>query len=264
GPVEVTLSATDPGAGSGPAEPQNHDVQAEPTSWDPDTLEISEGDTVTWHFDHPPAQFSHDVWLIPPDGEDRNDAIQVTDGLQPVNSPPVSYTFEETGEWTVYCSIHTTFTNDVPTSGMVGTINVSPPGAEVSGVAYTEYRVNTDGATGEWVRADNDAGDDPFVTTFTVEDAGDHVVQFRSTDNAGNRETTKSVEFSIDDGSGPCVERSDEFELPELDTGRWSFQHPTSGDPTVAGGSLILPLGALELDEANTAPIGLPGQPIPD
>jgi PKD repeat protein/glucose/arabinose dehydrogenase/plastocyanin len=264
GPVEVTLSATDPGAGSGPAEPQNHDVQAEPTSWDPDTLEISEGDTVTWHFDHPPAQFSHDVWLIPPDGEDRNDAIQVTDGLQPVNSPPVSYTFEETGEWTVYCSIHTTFTNDVPTSGMVGTINVSPPGAEVSGVAYTEYRVNTDGATGEWVRADNDAGDDPFVTTFTVEDAGDHVVQFRSTDNAGNRETTKSVEFSIDDGSGPCVERSDEFELPELDTGRWSFQHPTSGDPTVAGGSLILPLGALELDEANTGPIGLLGQPIPD
>ena len=41
------------------------------------------------------------------------------------------------------------------------------------------------------------AGDDPFETAFTVSGEGDHLVEYRSTDNAGNIETTKSVDFSI-------------------------------------------------------------------
>jgi hypothetical protein len=78
---------------------------------------------------------------------------------------------------------------------MVGTVDVAPGSA--SGVASTEYRINTDGATGEWVEAENDAGDNPFETTFEVADLGDHVVEYRSTDVAGNVEATQSVEFSI-------------------------------------------------------------------
>ena len=57
----------------------------------------------------------------------------------------------------------------------------------------TEYSV--DG--GEPVVSENDGGDDPFVTEFTVTDEGEHVVEYGSTDNAGNEEPTQSVEFEI-------------------------------------------------------------------
>ena len=83
-------------------------------------------------------------------------------------------------------------------TGMVGTAQVSAgAGSPGSGVDFTEYRLTTDGAVGEWVRSDNTAGDDPFETAFTVSGEGDHLVEYRSTDNAGNVETTKSVDFSI-------------------------------------------------------------------
>ena len=47
---------------------------------------------------------------------------------------------------------------------MVGTATVAQGGGsgEGSGVDFTEYRVNTDGATGDWVKSDNTAGADPF------------------------------------------------------------------------------------------------------
>ena len=64
---------------------------------------------------------------------------------------------------------------------------------EISGVDYTEYRV--DG--GDWVRSDNDADADPFVTTFSVSGNGDHTVEYRSVDGAGNVEADKSVGFRI-------------------------------------------------------------------
>ena len=57
---------------------------------------------------------------------------------------------------------------------MVGTAHVAPGsgGGEGSGVDFTEYRVNTGGATGDWVRSENTGDDDPFATTFTVDDEG--------------------------------------------------------------------------------------------
>ena len=78
-----------------------------------------------------------------------------------------------------------------------------PVGVRLSaagGAAFTEYRV--DG--GEWVRSENTAGDDPFVTAFTVSAEGEHVVEYRSTDAAGNEEAVRSVAFSIEElrGSG--------------------------------------------------------------
>jgi hypothetical protein len=59
-----------------------------------------------------------------------------------------------------------------------------------SGVELTEYRV--DG--GEW---------QPYSEPFTVSALGAHTVEYRSTDNAANVETDKSVAFTIAEGSGP-------------------------------------------------------------
>jgi hypothetical protein len=82
---------------------------------------------------------------------------------------------------------------------MVGKVTVAQGGGSTpgSGVDYTEYRVNTGGATGEWVRKDNTSAADPFVTTVAVSATGSHVVEYRSKDKAGNTEATKSVAFSI-------------------------------------------------------------------
>ena len=63
-----------------------------------------------------------------------------------------------------------------------------------SGVGATEYRV--DG--GDWVRNANSGGASPFATAFTVSAEGQHTVEYRSTDNAGNVEATKTVAFGIE------------------------------------------------------------------
>jgi plastocyanin len=207
GPVDVTLSATDPGAG----EPQNHDVQAQQATWDPGELEIAEGDSVTWNFDDPPAQFGHDVWLVPPAGDpdpNGDDIFEVTDGTVPPGGPPVTHTFEESGNWTYICQIHATFTGD-QWAGMVGTADVSAGPGEASGVDFTEYRINTDGELGDWVQSDNEGGDDPFETNFTVdEEPGAFGIDYRSTDNAGNAEEIKSVEFAIQPVGDPVLRAS--------------------------------------------------------
>jgi PKD repeat protein len=86
--------------------------------------------------------------------------------------------------------------------------------------AFTEYRVNTNGEQGEWVRADNDAGDDPFETAFTVSADGDHVVEYRSTDAGGNEEAVQSLAFSIETEGG---------EDPDAPTVQ-AFADPTAGE----------------------------------
>ena len=205
GPVDVTLSATDPGASGGP---QNYDVDAEPGTWGPDQVDLEVGDQITWHFPAD-AGFPHDVWLVPPGGDgdpNGDDIFEVTDGIVQPGGDPVSYTFEEEGEWVYVCKLHASFSNGT-WSGMVGTANVSAGGGggSASGVAYTEYRVDSD-SPDDWVRVENDGGDDPFVTDFTVEDVGQHVVEYRSADAAGNVEETKSVEFTIDEYEEPSGE----------------------------------------------------------
>ena len=55
-----------------------------------------------------------------------------------------------------------------------------------SGVDFTEYRVNTAADVGP--RPTNTGDDDPFETSFTVSARVSHVVDYRSTDNAGNQE----------------------------------------------------------------------------
>jgi PKD repeat protein len=93
-----------------------------------------------------------------------------------------------------------------------------PVGVRLSaagGAAFTEYRV--DG--GEWVRSQNTAGADPFVTAFTVSEEGDHVVEYRSTSAAGDAEAVRSVVFSIESSE----------EDPEAPTVQ-AFADPASGE----------------------------------
>jgi hypothetical protein len=102
------------------------------------------------------------------------------------------------GTYSFMCKIHGHKGAD-GWEGLVGKVSVTAGGGSTpgSGVDYTEYRVNTGGATGEWVRKDNAGSASPFVTTVGVTAAGSHVVEYRSKDKAGNTEATKSVAFSI-------------------------------------------------------------------
>ncbi len=196
GPVDVTLSATDPAGGGGGGDPETHQVEAQPAAWNPDEVELALGDEIQWNFPAS-ANFNHDVWRIAPGEPPDSAGTQVTDGPVPAGGDPVSATFEEPGSWTYICKIHS-FVNGGAWEGMVGTANVAEGGGgEASGVDFTEYSV--DG--GEPVVSENEGGDDPFVTEFTVTEAGEHVVEYGSVDNAGNEEPTQSVEFEIlDDG----------------------------------------------------------------
>ncbi len=95
--------------------------------------------------------------------------------------------------------------------GMAATITLTPTDA-TSGVAKTEYAV--DGA--------------PSVegTTVIVAAGGDHTLAFASTDRAGNKETTTTVDFTVippqTDFDGPVVTALSAS--PQSDPGRWYLQ----------------------------------------
>jgi PKD repeat protein/glucose/arabinose dehydrogenase/type 1 glutamine amidotransferase len=98
------------------------------------------------------------------------------------------------------------------------------------GVESTEYAID-DGAFQTY--------EDPF----TVSGDGEHTVEYRSRDAAGNVEETKSVTFTIDSdgGGGNCLPQSDEFDGTELDA-KWDVLREAAGGPQVADGSVTLPL----------------------
>jgi plastocyanin len=195
GPVDVTLSATDPDEGT---EPANHDVFASGTTWDPNQVDLAQGDDVTWHFDEPDAVFPHDVWLVPPGGDpdpEGDDIFQVTDGPVSPGGEPVSETFGQVGAWEYICRLHSGFSGG-EWVGMVGDADVAEGGGGgASGVASTTYSI--DG--GADVVVENTNADDPFETTFTVSEPGEHTITYLSTDNAGNAEEEKTVTFTIEE-----------------------------------------------------------------
>jgi hypothetical protein len=155
------------------------------------------GDVVRWNF---PASAGtvHDVWVIEPGEAPNADGRQITSGFKSPGDPPVSETLDEVGTWTWVCKVHSSRATGA-WEGMVGTAEVTAGGGGTpgSGVDFTEYRVNTGGATGNWVRSDNTGTANPFETAFSVTQPGSHVVEYKSTDNAGNAEAVKSVAFSI-------------------------------------------------------------------
>jgi plastocyanin len=193
GPVEVTLTATDPGEdasgvdfteyrvnGGDGGEPQTHDVFAQGATWNPDQVDAALGDELTWNFDEPAAQFPHDVWLVPPGGDpdpDGADIFEVTDGLVSPGGEPVSQTLDEEGNWQYICRVHSGFDDGTDEwSGMTGTATVS-------------------GGSEGWV---------PYDGPFTLSDPGTYDVEFRSQDVAGNLEDPPGeVSFEIGEAGSP-------------------------------------------------------------
>ena len=196
GPVGVTLSATDPDEPGGGGEAETHEVNALPSTWDPNALQIATGDVVQWNFPEATAGAPHNVYLIGPGEAPDSAGTLVSEQVVVPGSPPVSETLDEAGTWTYVCKIHS-HVEDGHWTGMVGTAEATGAAQPGSGVEITEYRVDT----GPWVRHENTEGDDPFERSFVVADAGPHVVQYRSIDGAGNVEVLRSVEFSIGNGA---------------------------------------------------------------
>ncbi|MBE2317691.1 PKD domain-containing protein [Solirubrobacter sp. CPCC 204708] len=186
GPVTVKFSALD----LAPAE--NKNVDANGTVWTPAAISLNAGDTVTWRFGAT-AGSAHDVWLVPPGGNpspDGPDIIKASEIVFP-GGAPVTRALTQTGTWRFICRLHAGFTDGAWT-GMVGTATVGAGAG--SGVDFTEYRVNG----GAWTRAANTAGASPFASQALVSAEGEHTVEFRSGDKAGNLEAAKSIAFGID------------------------------------------------------------------
>ena len=107
-------------------------------------------------------------------------------------------------------------------------------GAGGTGVEWTEYRI--DG--GDWTRNTNSGNANPFVTTFRVTGNGEHTVDFRSRDRAGNVEDppgTLTFTIGTGGGGGSCLPQSDEFDGSALGA-KWTVLRPAGGGPTVTGG----------------------------
>ena len=169
GPVSVQLSATDPASSRRwrrRAEDGRRPTRSRITG-SPNALTATVGDTVRWNFPAATAGTVHDLWIIKPGESPTSDGTKLSPGAIVVpggpsvtaawSTPPARYTF--------LCKIHSHKGAD-GWQGMVGTVTVTPGGGSTpgSGVDYTEYRVNTGGATGEWVRKDNTSSASPFVT----------------------------------------------------------------------------------------------------
>jgi flagellar hook assembly protein FlgD len=95
------------------------------------------------------------------------------DTLPPISSHELSGTTGDGGWWR----------GDVPVA--LSSADDASVTADVSGVDYAEYRVDD----GEWTA---------YSSPFTVSGDGIHTVDYRSTDAAGNVETTKSIDVKID------------------------------------------------------------------
>ena len=140
----------------------------------------------------------------------------------------------------------------------VGRATLTLSATDSSGIERIEYSL--DGGD-VWVEYDE---------PVAFDDPGAYTVSYRATDRANppNVSGVEEVSFSVVAGAS-CVSLSDEFAGTAVDTGRWSFRHPTTptggaGAPSAADGSLVLPLGAFSVDLARPGPIGFLAQPLPE
>lgn len=193
-------------------------------AFNPDELSIEAGDTVSWCFDaaageSPPcAEIDnlHDVQIKDESGTE----IAKSDYFGPSNGEEAvfEYTFEEEGEYTYVCTLHATTMHGTLTVGDGGggedttpptttaLLNGADPVDTYDGpVEVTlEASDNSGGSGVESTEYALDGGDfQPYEGPFTVFDEGEHTIDYRSTDAAGNVEDTKQVSFTIDpDGGG--------------------------------------------------------------
>ena len=207
GPVGVTLTATDPDDGGPAPEPQTHDVAAQGTVWAPADVDAATGDAGHLALRRargvvPARRLARPARRQPGSqrrrhgpGHQRHRAPGRAAGLADVR-PGGELVVPVPGPRQLQRRAVVRHDGHGRRRG-AGRRRGTP-----SGVDFTEYRVNTGGETGAWVRSDNSEGDDPFATSFTVSAPGSHTVEYRSTDGAGNAEGTKSVAFSIADDGG--------------------------------------------------------------
>ena len=102
------------------------------TSWVPDALRASQGETVTWHFDDVAqggqASAPHNVYLVRPGDDPLTKGFRVGDIAIPPGGAPVRYVFDQQGTWTFYCSLHAVAPPGATNwTGMVGTVEVGAP-----------------------------------------------------------------------------------------------------------------------------------------
>jgi glucose/arabinose dehydrogenase/type 1 glutamine amidotransferase/plastocyanin len=188
------------------------------------------------------------------------------DGTPESTEPTPTHTYAETGTYTATLTVTyadgevlsksttVSVTADSTAPTVVAQINGSTPastytapvevsliasdGEGGSGVEWTEYRIDN----GAWTRRDNTTGANPFVTTFNVTSAGQHTVEFRARDVAGNQtDPPGSITFRINLSAPACLPQSDEFDGDALDP-KWTVLRPAGGGPVVGGGNLTLPI----------------------
>jgi plastocyanin len=105
--------------------------------WVPDAVEVPLDEVVTWHFDGAAqggsASAAHNVYLVEPGDDPLTEGFRVGPAAVPPGGAPVDYRFDEQGTWTFYCSLHAVAPPGAGTwSGMVGTVEVGPPGPDVA------------------------------------------------------------------------------------------------------------------------------------
>jgi PKD repeat protein/glucose/arabinose dehydrogenase/type 1 glutamine amidotransferase len=118
-----------------------------------------------------------------------------------------------------------------------------------SGVALTQYRV------------DGDAWQD-YSDPFEVDGDGEHLVEYRSRDNAGNVEETKSVTIPIAGGGGGACGQSDEFDGTALDP-KWEIVNGNEDALSVGDGSLNLTTAPGDVLGGNFTAQNILMQPVP-
>ena len=185
-PVDVTLSATDPDEG-GP-DPQTYEVTAEGFTWDPSRVESTAGDTVEWDFSGG-GTTSASTTARPRGAEDFGDC----------GDDEVLGDFREgdTGGSKTFTAPGTrSASTAASTSRRCAAPSTSPRAAGSPAPASTsrEYRVITDGATGEW-QSENTAPRTRSRPRSRCRAEGEHVVEYCSTDDDGNVRKRPQVEF---------------------------------------------------------------------
>ena len=148
--------------------PKTVDVNAFPDHWEPNAvtgdgrrhgaLELPGG-----HGGRGPRPVADQAGRV---ADQRRNRVTTICGIVLPGGPPVTPRGRHGRHVHVHCKIHCAQGHD-GWEGMVGKVTVTQGGGTTpgSGVDYTEYRINTGGATGEWVRKDNTSSASPFVTT---------------------------------------------------------------------------------------------------
>ena len=197
-PVTVKFSASDPSTG-GPAAEERRRRGLGRQAGSRTRRRSTRVTRSRWNFPSETAVFPHDVWVIAPGG-DAASATQVTSGLKFPGDAPVSQDVH--AERHVEVRLQDPLVAhgrrlrpawSAPRSSRPLRPATRRPASTTPSTASRRARPRATGS-----RPTNTGGANPFASQVTVSAEGQHTVEFRSVDKAGNVETAKSVAFGID------------------------------------------------------------------